>query len=191
MKHFFEQLEREINFPKEYEKLEEMISIEGYNFNSYNDTSVNTWIENNIRKWRDRQNFISFQELREHLGFSLRITPGKIYINRHNANMNDYFLFGEMIINIITGLENENIIYPYSEDRIIAILDTLDFNINKVGFKVKQNGNQYLIVKNNTVAIEVADMAPDLADVIIEYNHYLLKGDLNRKQEILKKIADM
>jgi len=168
-----------------------MISIEGYNFNSYNDTSVNTWIENNIRKWRDRQNFISFQELREHLGFSLRITPGKIYINRHNANMNDYFLFGEMIINIITGLENENIIYPYSEDRIIDILDTLYFNINKVGFKDKQNGNQYLIVKNNTVAIEVADMAPDLADVIIEYNHYLLKGDLNRKQEILKKIADM
>ncbi len=36
----------------------------------------------------------------------------------------------------------------------------------------------------------MAEKVPELADVVIEYNHYLLRGDLARKKGLLKQIAD-
>ena len=36
----------------------------------------------------------------------------------------------------------------------------------------------------------MVEIVPELDDVIIEYNHFLLKGNLERKKELLKKIAD-
>ena len=36
----------------------------------------------------------------------------------------------------------------------------------------------------------MAEKNPIIADVVVEYNHYLLKGDLKRKKELLKHLAD-
>ena len=47
-----------------------------------------------------------------------------------------------------------------------------------------------MIVEKNAAAFEVAEFFPQIEDVIVEYNHYLLDGNLVRKRELLKRIAD-
>lgn len=46
-------------------------------------------------------------------------------------------------------------------------------------------------MEKNPMAIEVASIVPSISDEIIEYNRYLLRGDLERKREILIKLADV
>lgn len=190
MVHFFERLEREIDFTKEYKKLERMVSVEGYSEYPSSDKSLNRWIEDHFRKWKYRQNYTSFAELREQLDFGIHYNYGIVFFSRNYADMNDYFLFGEMVLNLIYGIESVGAIYTDNPEKIDHFIATLKYNVEKCGFKIELVDDKYKIVKENAVAVEVADSVPELADAIIEYNHYILKGNIARKQELLKKIAD-
>lgn len=190
MIHFFERLEREINFSKEYKKLEEMVSVEGYAEYPLRDKSLNRWIEDHFRKWKYRQNYTSFAELREQLDFGIHHNYGIVHFSRSYADMNDYFLFGEMVLNLIYGLESVGVFYIENPETIDHFRATLEYNVEKCGFKTELINDQYMIVEQNAAAIEVADIVPELADVIIEYNHFILRGNITRKRELLKTIAD-
>lgn len=189
MKHFFERLEREIDFSKEYMKLERMVSFEIHNFYLIGGT-INIIIENNFRNWRKRGNFTSFSELRIHLGFSIYDSEGRRDedLIRTDVNMEEYFLYCEMLLNLIDDLHINN--FDDVRPIISEIVDTLNYNVEKSGFEIKTVDGQKIIVEKNAVSIFVADNNPNIADLIIEYNHYLLRGNIKRKQEILKGIAD-
>ena len=192
MKHFFECMEREIDFPKEYEKLEEMISFEPIYFQySRKSLTINEWIEMNFRNWRKRGNYTSFAELREQLGFRINNTNGILIKGALNSNITieEYFLFCEMIINILWDFRGYQE-YSAIKEKVRHINATIEANIEKMGLEIRATNDRYFIVEKNAVAIEVADKNPELADVIIEYNSYLLRGNLNRKRQILLDIAD-
>ena len=60
-----------------------------------------------------------------------------------------------------------------------------------VGFKQLNKEGIIIFVENNPAAISVAEIADqDLSYSILEYNHYRLRGDLERKKAILKNMAD-
>lgn len=188
MRHFFESLEREIDFNQEYIKLENIMYEQVYAGDIY----VNYWIERNFRKWKNRRNYTSFEELREHMGFVVKkkvhsLEP-VVCINK--VDMNGYFLYCEMLYNIFFDLNSIMIIPEGIQQRIDSIKETMRYNIEKTGFEIKMIENEHIIVEKNPVAIEVADIVPNLSESIIEYNGYLLRGNLERKREILKKIAD-
>ena len=185
MKHFFESLERKIDFQKEYEKLEKMVSFEGYGTGYRNHSTINSWIEENFRDWKKRGNFISFAEVRAQLGFPINYENERVC---SGIGITEYFLFGEMLLNIFNDFEE--FVTPKFDEGIKHIIETLIANIEKSGCEIKYVDGEYLIVEKNAVAIAVAESNPNLSDVIIEYNHYLLHGDLNRKKELLKQIAD-
>lgn len=189
MKHFFERLEREVDFNKEYRKLEEMVSGEKYTISPYDYYSINDWIEENFREWNNRNNYISFSEVRKQVGFPIEVTVNGSYPLRRNCGMEDYFLYFEMIYNVLDGLRRIEMI-PKMKEGTKHIIDTGIATIEKAGFEVKKIGSEYMVVEKNAAAVAVADIVPELADTVIEYNHYLLRGDMARKQELLKKIAD-
>ena len=188
-KHFLESLERTINFQNEYLKLEKMICIEKIN-DYYNTITINSWIEKNFRLWKKRKSYISFQEVRNQIGFKVDVLR-RVFAN--NVGMNEYYLFCEMIFNILKDLSQTDYV-KMSETinhQIMDIFDTANAVIGRAGFEWKHINDQWIIVEKNAEALVVADIVePELADVIVEYNHYLLHGDLNRKQELLKKLAD-
>ena len=184
--HFFESLEREIDFKKEYIKLEEMCAEQYGNSLYRSGISINSWISNKFRFWNKRSNYASFEELRDHLGFSINDDMGYVAIPK--IDINSYFLFCEMLLNVIIGLQEHN--EPALDDVITALFETIKATAEKAGMEVRTVDDEYMIVEKNAVAIEVADKVPVLADVIIEYNHYLLEGNIDRKREILKQIAD-
>lgn len=135
-----------------------------------------------------RGNYTSFSEVRNQLGFGLKKYNGQ-FLFRKDIGMEEYFLFCELIINILLDLQG--IIMPSAMEKGTKyLIETINANVEKSGFEIKEIDKERLIVEKNVVAIEVADNVPELADTIIEYNHYLLRGDISRKQELLKKIAD-
>lgn len=60
-----------------------------------------------------------------------------------------------------------------------------------VTFSVKNMDDRIIIVQKDASVISVADIVEStLADTIVEYNHFLLNGDIEKKKSILKTIAD-
>lgn len=179
--HFFESMERELDFRKEYTKLEGMCSERYATYGYSSRMSINSWIACNFRSWKRRANYTSYDELRSYLGFSLQ----SISVNA--IDFNKYLLFCEMVLNLINDLRTHNL--GPLEDVITHFRDTINATISRVGMEIRMVENEIIIVEKDAVAIEVADKVPELSDVIIEYNHYLLRGNLERKKELLIKIA--
>ncbi len=181
MKHFFECLERENDYQREYEKLEWLCNRRWEGFYG-NANSLNSWISIRFFEWKKRGNYCSFDEVREQLDFSQKCPP-------KNIDLLNYCLFCEMIINIMQQLGLGS---SYSEpgNTFNIFANTVKATIEKAGLEFRKNGEEIIIVEKNAVAIEVAEENPDLAETVIEYNHYLLRGNLKRKQELLKKISD-
>lgn len=185
--HFFERLERENDYYREYGKLEQLCA-ERYDIDGWGHRcSINGLIEDNFRNWGRRDNFISYEELREHLEFNARKGHDGLYNTETWIDLNRYVLFCEMILNLINGLKKYA---EYELNEAIAILiDTIKKTISKAGLEMKQVGEDIIIVECNSFATEVASKEEDIAAAIIEYNQYLLKGNIGRKGELLRNIA--
>ena len=186
-KHFLERLEHEIDYHREYLKLEAFCNEIRPGAGRYD--SINEFIDQFFWQWEDRYTFSSFSELREHMGFATETKRGmKYYPLATEMDMNGYLSFCEMILTIISALE-EKMDSSLLEVKN-AMIKTMRAVVENAGFEFKRVGREVQVVEKNAVAIEVADKVPELADVIIEYNHYLLKGDIDKKKIILKQIAD-
>lgn len=187
-KHFLQSMEREIDFPKEYRKLEGLCNVHRTMSGAVYLT-LNDFIRRYFWEWADRDNFITFDELREHMGFPIEEkSGGKVNLLASDIDMNKYFLFCEMIMTLLTSLG------VYLDEAFYAVknvlFQTIESTIEKVGFECKQKGSEIQIVQKNAVALEVVELVPELADVIVEYNHYILRGNIEKKRMLLKQIAD-
>lgn len=173
--HFFEALERENDYQQEYEKLEELCA-EIYPV-EFGYISIRSYIDKNFLEWKGRLNYTSFDEVIHHL------------ITFHgDDDLLFYFLYSELMLNIMCDLQIYNV--DALKDISKAIFDTIRVVVSKAGFKIQKTDKGLLIIEENAAAIEVADIVPDIADLIIEYNHYFLRGNIKKKKEILKWISD-
>ena len=202
---FFERMERKIDFQHEYEKLEHMVCndyLEGYHY------SLDYWICHHFKEWPERQNYLDFYELRKQEGFDTElIHPRETQGTNKQITCGDFFRYSEMIINVVNGilygnndpdfvssseLELKYEDYDAVDAMLTVFIDTVHYDINYFGYEFAcDSGNHYLVVQNNpTASVVVEHVKPVIADAVMEYNHYVLKGNLKRKKELLKVIAD-
>lgn len=186
----FQRMEREIDFQFEYEKIEEII----LNENNGHQT-IEKEIETDFQNWEHRGNYLSFLELREKLGFSYEYNENwKLIPEARITKMEEFILYCDMILNMFYVLKKnrEKIWLRSWPPYIKKIIDTIKYDLDKICHKIYiTEDEKVLIVQKDPTAIAVADIVErSLADSIIEYNHYLLKGDMKAKQSILKIIAD-
>ncbi|WP_102343314.1 hypothetical protein [Galactobacillus timonensis] len=188
---FFERMEHEIDFQKEYEKLESIVCNEDF---SGNDDTINDWISDNFRSWKDHGNFSSFDELREQEGFPIQYdySDRPLAVNNKLITMDDFFAYVEMIINIsFSLLSHRDKPQRNLSQKLREFTDIAKVDIDKVGYELKEVfGKWYVLQKNAAASVVVEHIKPSAADAVMEYNHYVLKGDLSRKKELLKIIAD-
>lgn len=93
-----------------------------------------------------------------------------------------------MIINMIVLLPEEA---EYHENNVNEIIRLIDYDLNSLNHKIRKIDDKYLIIQKDATVSEVVDIVEvSLAKIILEYNHYLLKGDLEKKKNILVKIAN-
>lgn len=184
--HFLEAMERDIDWQREYDKLEHIVVVERVP-QSYGTTTLNEWIESSFRKWKNRGNYTSFRELREHLGFPCIGDSYQGYRFAQGIDQPKYFLYCEMIVNL--SLPRMSSYKDGISSKYEVFIMTVQANLKKTGYMWKKIEDQYIIIKEDAVAIEVAESLPELSDIILEYNHYRLKGNISRKRQILNQIA--
>ena len=191
MKHFLESIQRRIDLYKEYVKLEELIigktSREAY---SNYDYKVNRVLEEVFLDWRHRGNYTSLDEVRDQLKFGFDFDgSGYLCLDRMTIDMEDYFLYCEMVLNLLVDLGGA--LDDYLDAKYVKhVIETMDFTISEFGYTRKSIDDEIKIIEKNAVAFQVADENPEIEDIIVGYNHYLLRGNIDEKRKILKSIAD-
>lgn len=183
-KNFFEKLEREIDLQKEYEKIESLV-LQSVGFGM---ASIEDDIERYFRNWKYKANYLSFYEIRKKLGFTYG-SEGIVAVPYGSVeSINVFFDYCEMIINMIYIIPEGKRISQV--DNINEIKRLVNYDLNSLNHEIKKIDDKYLIIQKDASVSEVVDIVEDsLAKIILEYNHYLLKGDLERKKAILLKIV--
>jgi len=184
-RNFFEQIERDLDLRAEYQKIETAVCSEQYGHGT-----LNSIISDSFMLWPKRDTFMSFKELRDHLGFPVSRQSGTPFFTAaENLSLAKFFTYCEMIENLIVDLNltsvmcNEMLSGP---DVVEKVRSVIRLDIAKANCEFKPIDRGMIICEKNPAATAVAEIVPqDLAHCVIEYNHYLLKGDLQRKKEIL------
>lgn len=183
-KNFFEKLEKEIDFQKEYEKIDSLV-LQSVGFGM---ASIEDDIERYFINWKYKANYLSFYEIREQLGFTYGFDGGFAVSYGSIDSINDFFDYCEMIVNMFYIIpEGKRLSHV---DNINKIKRLVNYDLNSLNHEIRKIDDKYLIIQKDAAVSEVADIVEDsLAKIILEYNHYLLKGDLERKKAILLKIV--
>jgi len=141
-----------------------------------------------LAKWKNRNRCISCQDMR----MRLQITPLNVV---DNLSKEKIYVYLEYLANILElcsfdiNLDNSLVTtesYDYINGNLLDIVNHLNLEL-----KVFENEQKVLLVEKNSASTAVAEIIEsELAYQVIEYNHYLLKGDIESKQRILKVLAD-
>lgn len=184
-RNFFDRLVRTLDFQKEYQKIESLV-LQPHSLHGY---SIEDSIERYFKNWKYNANYLSFKELRDHLEFTF-VRDGYYDLpSEIIKDANDFFDYCEMIINMIVLLPEEEA--EYHGNNVNEIIRLIDYDLNSLNHKIRKIDDKYLIIQKDATVSEVVDIVEDsLAKIILEYNHYLLKGDLEKKKNILIKIAN-
>lgn len=184
-RNFFDRLARTIDFQREYQKIESLVLQP----HSLHRDSIEDSIERYFKNWKYNANYLSFKELQDQLKFTF-VRDGYYDVpSGHIKDANDFFDYCEMIINMIVLLPEEEA--EYHENNVNEIIRLIDYDLNSLNHKIRKIDDKYLIIQKDATVSEVVDIVEvSLAKIILEYNHYLLKGDLEKKKNILVKIAN-
>ena len=144
--------------------------------------SVYELISNNFKEYKHRGHILSLDELLETI-FAIPMTEEE-----------RLFCFSEMYLDLLSTL-------PYKKSitlirQVHCIEEQIERTVNLLGHKVIYIDNKRIIIEDNVFANESAQVVTEFADEkealsILEYNHFSNKGNIERKKEILKKIADL
>lgn len=184
-RNFFDRLVRTLDFQKEYQKIESLV-LQPHSLHGY---SIENSIERYFKDWKYNANYLSFKEMRDQLKFTFVRNGYYDMPTGHIKDANDFFDYCEMIINMIVLLPEEEA--EYHGNNVNEIMRLIDYDLNSLNHKIRRIDDKYLIIQKDATVSEVVDIVEDsLAKIILEYNHYLLKGDLEKKKNILIKIAN-
>lgn len=140
------------------------------------------------------ENFAKYYKRREHF-LSLQELLSAIYLECFDISEFDkYFLYAEMYVDLISMLDNLDNQEIESQKNIIKT--QIERVISSLGYKFIVIDDRQIIVENNVFANEAAQAVTEFADIkealsIFEYNHFSNKGNIDRKKEILIKIASL
>lgn len=97
----------------------------------------------------------------------------------------------EYVINFVIALMNSYSVNVIDNDALYNVVMHIESCMEDICYKRVDNEEIIIFVENNPAAVSVSEMVePQLSYAVLEYNHYKLKGDLERKKSILWKMAD-
>ena len=186
-KNYFEILEESslnLDLGKELDKLEQIIHESFWNDDMGVNCSLYELIELNFKRYRNRKHFLTEEELINDLLLNSR----KLSIKER------YFLMAEMYLDLFSSLHMTG--GGSLDKQVRYFLEQVKTVSNSIGYKLIRTNNKLIIVEDNVFANEAAQVVSEFADVkealsILEYNHFSNKGNIDRKKEILIKIASL
>lgn len=129
---------------------------------------------------------ISLDDFEETYKLRRKISIGEV-------SLEELLLLCEYISNLCVLVKKHY--YGFMDDtdeyNLRLLTETIGDCIDELGFMKTTVEGVVIYIEKDAAAISVAEILPErLAVSVLEYNHYRLKGDLVKKQKILKEIAD-
>lgn len=189
-KSFFELLAsgNDINLSVEYDTIEKLLYETGNIDRIYSiGYCIDTYI---IQDWKYSNRCIELSDLRK----KLKISNFDIMKSKYSAEK--CLLYFELIYNLVRELisvyknSNEEVFEINYWGDINKILENIEELLEELNYEIQKVGDKYLIVEKDIFATSVAEKNIDIADVVIEYRRFNLKGDVETKKEIILKLAD-
>ena len=184
-RNFFEVLTNvDINLYNEFKKIEELFSGYHYKIDRYESTTLIARANLFFVNWEHRQCFLDINEMRE----TCNILPYGIESGNKDISIENIVLYFEFVITILTLIEQ-----PYTTDKeadlILKIFENIRYICDRYNLEIKKINNQIWIVEKSSKVTEISELYPDIADKVVEYSRLGIKGDLDRKRELLSSIA--
>lgn len=185
-KNIFEKIEDNFDTIKEIQKVETLLhhpsSVVIYDVFWGGETkmSIIEYVDSYLFKdWINRGTNLNCSDFKESIGLNGGMNSSdKDYLF-------DYFEYAANVIKILeNGLENDNT----CSAKLEAVKHNIRIVLERYGYEVKYFHEQQkaLVVQKSAQATAVAEiLSTDLAKLVIEYNHYMLKGEIDRKKDIL------
>ena len=177
---------RVIDPTAEFRRLVELFNEETIPLNHYKSQSFKEWIDKRFRSIPIRSSFLSVDDMLNDLGIKEK--------TEYFVDFDQLFLYSEILFNLIDQVLKQ--IEPGSsvDKQTVAIINNINEILEKTNHEMKRIKAGFIVVDKNpatTEAIEcLEEKNADLALNMIEYNRILLKGNLQRKREILVALAD-
>lgn len=140
--------------------------------------------ENFAKQYKRREHFLSLQELLNAISLECFDI----------SEFDKYFIYAEMYVDLISILDGSGNKDIESQKKVIKC--QIEMVISSLGYKFIVVDDRQIIVENNVFANEATQVVTEFADIkealsILEYNHFSNKGNIDRKKEILIKIASL
>lgn len=195
-KNIFQKMQEIHNYDKEILRIESLLNKDKCIAIKYTDLRQIRYHYYNIQsfvdkylflEWKNRGNYISCNEMRNDLQINRLVYYCESGIDVAIEDLFDYLEYVANILNLIKNCkwDNENNVIDKQICKAIInniknILETLNYEIYKI------DDQKIIVVEKNPAATAVAEiMDENIAYEVIQYNHYLLKGDIEAKKRIL------
>ena len=177
---------REIDPTAEFRRLVELFNEDAIPLTHFGLHSFKEWIDKRFRSLPIRSSFLSVDDMLKELGINEK--------TEYFVDFNQLFLYCEILSNLINQVLEKIERESKVEGQAAAIIDNINEILEKTNHEMKKIEDGFVVVDKNpatTEAIEcLGDDKANLALSMIEYNRVLLKGNLQRKREILVALAD-
>jgi len=175
----------EINPIKEVLKIEKLFSRTEIFINEFEFKTIEDYIDSRyFSSWKYRGTCLDISDFRK----SKKILTTQRIDGYANISIEDMFLYFEFIINMLYLIKEFD---GNLADYYILIQENIDFileHYNQKSFSHKEE-DIFIIVEKSEKATSVSELYPEIAIKVIEYNRFSLKGNLQRKKELLLAIA--
>jgi len=176
----------EINVKTEIERVDHYFSSTGY----YKE-SLKSFINRTcFRDWKHNKRCLSIEDLMN----SYKIQPSNT-----NPSVEEMFAYFEFMINLIFFMDKKMPslrinwmpdVINYVEKSSLEIVRNIISILDELNYKFKENEKgEYMIVEKSEIVSAVSEIYEDIAPKVIEYQRFNLKGNLERKKELLLALA--
>lgn len=186
MTSIFDVLNKNGSLDEEVSKINDLFSVEQIliTINSYSkcNSSLKTYINSHLfRQWEHRGTCVSINEIIKKMGLN---------DTEHVWSENDYFLYLELIINLIHLFINSGA--KDNKGQIYTIIGNISKILEDCNKYIKKVDDKYYVLEKDSTVTAVADIINDTKTAIsvIAYNYISNEGNISEKQKILKILAD-
>ena len=163
--------------------------LDGMNFNPSTEFDTLCILLSNGLLEELNHKFLNYQNRRTFIDFDEFL---KFCLSQADNELEKLFIFAELL-NDMLSIINPN--HPFLRNDVYAVRENINrvLDLSNHEFLTLESGRQ-IIVEKNVYASEVSQIVSETsiqdAIKVLEYNHFANKGNIERKREILKSLAD-
>ena len=191
MKSIFD-VENRLDIRREYERLARVFYEDSesalYAEDDYHQKEYSTLIEAIDKmiflKWKYRDTFIDVDEYLEHIGVDYEKT---LIYGVEPIDKTTFLYFLEFLANMWVLIKKEDSIEL--SQRAIATMENIPKILEKMNYKLKELEDKVIIAKRDSDVDSILTVvSEDIADILLEYNDFRIKNNIEEKKKLLKKI---